>query len=428
MPWNSLITTKKYQVVKKLILTTALLVGIVSGAAAQNRSIDFLETKVWKEITEKARKENKLIFIDCYTDWCGPCKMLASNVFTQDKVADFFNENFVNAKFEMEKDADGIAHKDAWNIKAYPTLVFVDPNTDEVIHSLVGAGNADWLIEGGKVAMDPSNNLNGMNARYDKGDRSPEFILAYLKALKSAYIADKQQAVAMAYLDNLTVDQLATPENWLVIRDNVSDPLSKPLRQVMANRQKFYGIAGLDKQSVDRFLTGSVNNAAVALARWQPGHGQFDQTRYDELMNYLKEVDYPEKKPAMEWMETSEFVRNGDWKGLEAKMKKVEKSKVLNDREFNSYYQYFIETIGGSGDDAVIDRAVKDLDKRIAKVKGDDSSAWFAKAGYADSKHRILKRAGRELAADNAKLETEDYNNKGREASGGRVVPAIRMG
>ena len=72
------------------------------GVDAQNRSIVFREGN-WEKILKQAKKEKKLIFVDCYTSWCGPCKMLAKNVFTQDKVADFYNTEFVCVKMDMEK-------------------------------------------------------------------------------------------------------------------------------------------------------------------------------------------------------------------------------------------------------------------------------------------------------------------------------------
>ena len=71
---------------KKLFLLTLLVAGVMMGVEAQNRSIDFEQTKEWKKVLKKAKKEKKLIFVDCYTSWCGPCKMLAKDVFTRDEV------------------------------------------------------------------------------------------------------------------------------------------------------------------------------------------------------------------------------------------------------------------------------------------------------------------------------------------------------
>ena len=57
----------------------------------------------WEEALAEASAKEKLIFVDAYAVWCGPCKRMAKNVFTQDKVGEFFNKNFVNMKIDMEK-------------------------------------------------------------------------------------------------------------------------------------------------------------------------------------------------------------------------------------------------------------------------------------------------------------------------------------
>ncbi len=142
----------KFYVMKKLFVLIVLIAGIVWGAEAQSKGITFEQTKEWKKVLKKAKKEKKLIFIDCYTSWCGPCKMLSSQVFTREDVGNQFNANFVNVKYDMEKDADGVMLKDKFEVKAFPTLVFVDPNTQQVVHKMVGAGSAEWLMEGGKMA------------------------------------------------------------------------------------------------------------------------------------------------------------------------------------------------------------------------------------------------------------------------------------
>ena len=76
----------KFYVMKKLFVLIVLMAGIVWGAEAQSKGITFEQTKEWKKVLKKAKKEKKLIFIDCYTSWCGPCKMLSSQVFTREDV------------------------------------------------------------------------------------------------------------------------------------------------------------------------------------------------------------------------------------------------------------------------------------------------------------------------------------------------------
>ncbi|MEO0469894.1 MAG: thioredoxin family protein, partial [Bacteroidota bacterium] len=55
----------------------------------------------WDDALAKAKKEKKVVFVDAYTDWCGPCKAMARNTFPNDDVGEFFNKHFINYKYNM---------------------------------------------------------------------------------------------------------------------------------------------------------------------------------------------------------------------------------------------------------------------------------------------------------------------------------------
>ena len=38
-----------------------------------------------------AKAENKTVFMDCYTSWCGPCKMMTNDIFPQEKVGKYLS-------------------------------------------------------------------------------------------------------------------------------------------------------------------------------------------------------------------------------------------------------------------------------------------------------------------------------------------------
>ncbi len=87
-----------------LFLSIVFLAGLFINLSAQeNKGIQFHQNESWESIVALAKKENKLIFMDCYTSWCGPCKALARDVFPQQKVGDFFNPRFINVQYDMEK-------------------------------------------------------------------------------------------------------------------------------------------------------------------------------------------------------------------------------------------------------------------------------------------------------------------------------------
>jgi thiol:disulfide interchange protein len=112
--------------------------------AAPTAGITF-KKKTFDEALKEAKKSGKLVFIDAYTDWCGPCKRMAATSFKDPKVGELFNENFVNLKVEMEKDADGPNLARKYSVRAYPTLLIVDGN-GKLIKQSIGMKSSAQLI------------------------------------------------------------------------------------------------------------------------------------------------------------------------------------------------------------------------------------------------------------------------------------------
>ena len=79
-----------------------LLICVCSYFQLFSQGVDFKQITL-KEALEQAKAQGKMVFMDCYTTWCGPCKMMTEEVFPQKEAGDFFNAHFVNVKFDMEK-------------------------------------------------------------------------------------------------------------------------------------------------------------------------------------------------------------------------------------------------------------------------------------------------------------------------------------
>lgn len=208
---------------------------------AQNRSVDFLHSS-FAEVKAKAKAANKPIFFDGYTTWCGPCKYMSSKVFTQDKVADFFNANFINTKFDMEKD-EGIELAKKYDVRAYPTFLILD-TAGNVMHRIVGGGEADEFIEKVKAGLNPETNLLAQKTKYEKGNRDPQFVLSYLSTLRDSYLMKESEDVALNYLKTLKENEKVTKETWPIYNQFVNDLFSKEFIFILTNRLKFTDVVG----------------------------------------------------------------------------------------------------------------------------------------------------------------------------------------
>lgn len=116
-----------------------------SGAALPAGPGIQFENMTFEKAKKEALKSGKLIFIDAYTEWCGPCKRMAATSFKEQAVGDLFNDNFINLKIEMEKSAEGPDIARQYGVKAYPTLIIVDGN-GRVVKQSIGMKSADQLI------------------------------------------------------------------------------------------------------------------------------------------------------------------------------------------------------------------------------------------------------------------------------------------
>lgn len=120
-------------------------------AELEEDGINF-STQTFKDALKQAKEEDKLIFLDAYAAWCGPCKRMDRTTFKDGKVGAFFNENFINLKIDMEK-GEGRSLSSKYRVTAYPTLFFID-GEGRVVKRTVGGQNAKGLLLLGKSVND----------------------------------------------------------------------------------------------------------------------------------------------------------------------------------------------------------------------------------------------------------------------------------
>ncbi len=192
---------------KQLITLVLIITGILSYA----QGIKF-EHSSWDAVLKKAKEEKKIVFIDFYTSWCGPCKHMSTEIFTQDTVGKYFNENFINYKIDAEK-GEGPKIASKFKVSAYPTFVFVN-DKGELVYRFLGGRSVDALIAEGEKALVAYANrgkLKKMNKKYESGNRNLKFLNDYF-GLKSSMGLDCGQ-VLIDYFSLISDEELLKEEN-----------------------------------------------------------------------------------------------------------------------------------------------------------------------------------------------------------------------
>lgn len=218
---------------------SALLLLFVSSALS-GQGIEFFHG-TWAEAMEKAKTEEKLIFVDAYASWCGPCKRMASSVFPQEKVGSFFNANFVNLKIDMEK-PENAEFAGKYPVSAYPTLMFLD-GTGKLVQKAVGAKDADQLLEFAQKVLGRADKSGDYEKQYAEGNRDPKFLLDYVRALNAA--GKPSLKITNEYLS--TQKDFSTDINLQFLYEGAVEADSRVFDLLLKNQQKATALIGADK-------------------------------------------------------------------------------------------------------------------------------------------------------------------------------------
>lgn len=150
------------------VLMVLLLGGRLQPALAQGIAF---EPGDWQSVVAKAKAENKLIFLDTYTTWCGPCQWMDKNVYPDAKVDERFNAQFVNYKIDAEK-GEGIDLARKYQVTAYPTYLFVAPD-ESLVYRTIGSRPVEKFIEEADKAAEAGKGqpIGAYEAEYAAGRR-----------------------------------------------------------------------------------------------------------------------------------------------------------------------------------------------------------------------------------------------------------------
>ena len=191
-----------------------------------------------------------MIYLNFDAVWCGPCKWLKENVFTNDAVADFYNSNFICAEVDIEK-GDGPELRLKYDLCGTPDNFFLSSNGD-VLHRSCGARPAKEFIQLGKNALNPKTQLETLRKQYRADPSNGKSASEYFIVL--AHAGTLADTIVENYFKLIPDAAMLLPENWKLLY--VRAPYtSKQYKYFEANVGKFLELYGRD--SIETLLDGA---------------------------------------------------------------------------------------------------------------------------------------------------------------------------
>lgn len=163
----------------------SIVVCLIISMTSFSQDIEFRQGS-WQEMLAAARAENKMLLTDFTTVWCGVCRMMEKHVFTEKKVSDFFNKNFICYHLDAEK-GEGKEIAKRYEIGSFPTFLFVD-GAGNTVHKSVGYMNSDEFLAEGRMALQEFRSgvksMEAWEAEYSRKKNQASFVRKYIKRLR----------------------------------------------------------------------------------------------------------------------------------------------------------------------------------------------------------------------------------------------------
>jgi len=300
---------------KKLILLSLLLPAWVNAQKKEDVGVKFIHRVTnWSNIVKQAQEENKYIFVDCYTTWCGPCKEMSKEIFPKKNVGDFFNKKFINVAFQLDttkKDnADVIASRRVaasmkkYKINAYPTFLIFD-TSGTIVHKFAGGGDKDEIIAKVKIGLNKETQYYNLIKEYQAGNRDDVLLKKLCKTADEA--EDNLDDYLKAFIE--TRENLYTKENGKFLIEFMDEAKGVAFENFYKNKEKWIEALGRDK--VNEVLESKIcSTLETELVFTPPNKINWQKLtkKYTKLFPEYGKVAVA--KEAMGWK-----LRNNDFKG-----------------------------------------------------------------------------------------------------------------
>jgi len=397
----------------KYVLLALFAISAV-GANAQDSGIKFFEGS-FADAKKEAASQHKLLYIDCYTTWCGPCKDLAKNTFPKKEVGDFYNNHFVCYESDMEK-GEGRDIAKTYRVEAYPTNLFLDA-TGVKVHMAIGSRTPVGFIELGKEALNDSLNLNGMLRRLQAGEKDTAFLKKFIYTMIDENPEKSAKALDL-YWKEIPETDLYKPSNFQLFRYCEKDINSKAFQFIFAHKDEFLEkfVSQKDYSIYGDYARVSMMNdsdflylmAAQAIKEAAGRHDKdmFIKAREIAMMSKYDEAKYIACVNGIKYYEWT-----GNWTQFFADAD--EYLKNYGSDKFSDYNGFAWEMASNTDNKQVLDKALSYVQKSLELGKNYYNTDTYAYVLYKLKRYDDAETAAKE-AIGLAKSSNQAYDSSSK--------------
>lgn len=339
------------------------------GMTAPGKGVDFNEGKTFAEVLALAKKEGKPVFVDCYTSWCGPCKMMANKEFPKKEAGDYFNKKFVNWKVDMEK-GEGVDLAKRYDVHAFPTFLILDADGNLTGRTVGAAGITDF-IKKVEDAMKEEKGLPWYQKKFNEGQRDAKFLKEYMDVLENNYMRGKIKDVALAALEGKSAADIAADKSLFEIfgKGNFT-PDDQLFLDVYANRAL---VAEKQGENAVKALDDMWKRYGMTSLKFDGKEYQgFDKAKFKTYQAMLKQYAVPGAARMTDYV----LCNNASYAKDYATMLKYIKKDLKQGNADDMQIQYMLESVvkDKAQDKKLMGEVAKIANARIEQLKLKDTS------------------------------------------------------
>ena len=214
-----------------------LLLLFAQAVWAQKGGIAFKTSSI-ETVFQEARRTGKPVFVEIYSPTCHVCESFIPTL-NDGRVGKFYNAKFISTRLDVSLPATrAFLDSKRLYVPSLPLFLYFDPQKN-LMHFAMSTNSTDEVIRHGTNALNPQARSQAMKARYQQGERSPNFLIDYAMFGR----VTKDTAANIAAMNDYAKQQAsatyANQTNWLALQKLVLD-YENPMFQYMLGHMDTY--------------------------------------------------------------------------------------------------------------------------------------------------------------------------------------------